>query len=216
MIFPPVYPGDRPIPSKAGWVSLVAKPKVGREQVFDMVIDVEVGGQTASERQVQRETVESVKENVFTIRTVVQPEGGEERNFTRSYDLDGTLKTPGGGEEIGGIEVLNQILIPDFPVRPGGVWVYDYDEEGRPGMGYRLEFRYAGEETVENVPCVKFIQKAKLGDAKGVTIDGTVWLDKADLSRVKVLARIENVPVTTPDPSNPMTAVLKISLTRRG
>lgn len=157
-------------------------------------------------------TEESVSSDV-TINGQEGPGGGGPMTTTTKFGPKGEiLEIKADNVDATAYRFANLALFitPEKEVKAGDTWTYDIKEDNKTGtVASKATFTLVGEDKVGSTDTVKVKFTIKESGADGASSEGTAWLDKSDMSMVKVSAKWANAPV----PGAPVTISGDITIT---
>jgi hypothetical protein len=203
--------------------SLKRTQKAGTVHKYKQEGKFEVGGQQIDYQSKSTQKIvkvgddggyveESVSSDV-TINGQEPPGGGAAVTTTTKYSPKGEILEV-KGENIDATAYrfanLSLFITPDTEVKAGDSWTYDIKEDNKTGaVAAKATFTLVGEDKVGGVDTLKIKFSIKETGTDGASSEGTAWLDKSDLSMVKVSAKWTNAPV----PGAPVTISGDITIT---
>jgi hypothetical protein len=201
---------------------LVRKPKVGEELKYRIKVNVDFGGQDIVFSGLQTEKITEVgTDGTYTVESrrsdikvmvggqEMEGAGSEAETATTSvYNLDGTIKEIRGDQADGSAYRFSNLLsvfLNGKEAKVGDTWSNEKAGDTKTGAaGYKSTYKIVGEEKIGSSDTwkVEFSTKESEGDAPA-TADGTVWLDKAEATMVKMESKWTNAPIPgAPGPVN--------------
>lgn len=171
------------------------RPKGGEVDRYDVSGKFELGGNSTSVAGSQKVTVEKVTETGYVQRTESKLDeettvwaltirfGGEVEKVERkdSEDDEDEAETPN----------LQEFVEPAGPIEVGHTWTRKVAAVAATKVpAYEITYEYAGDETVGDDACAKFVMVSRVEDGDTPKrLDGIVWLSKEDWSRVKDIVK---------------------------
>lgn len=192
--------------------SLIRKPKVGEEAVYDFKAVLAFGDLKFTISGKNREKIVKVEEDgSYTMEsiqsgvTVETPEDkqtmDDEEKSTLVYGPDRLLKSHAADGEESDAETIRLALLttvkaPEKPVAIGEKWSATLKSDVKETFPVEAKYEVVGTEKVGEWDTIKVSFSSKeTGDGKGEA-SGTIWLNTADFSTVKEDSKIKNAPLS--------------------
>jgi len=105
---------------------------------------------------------------------------------------------------------LTLFITPDTEVKAGDTWTYDVKEDKKTGaVPAKASYTLVGEDKVGTTDTLKIKFSIKESGTDAASSEGILWLNKADLSLVKMTTKWVNAPI----PGAPVSISGDISIT---
>jgi len=205
-------------------ISLKRTQKVGAVHKYKQEGKFEVGGQQIDYQSKSTQKIVKVADDGGYVEESVSSDvtiNGQEPPGGGAAAVTTTTKFSAKGEilEVKGENIdatayrfanLSIFITPENEVKAGDSWTYEIKEDNKTGaVAAKATFTLVGEDKVGSVDAYKVKFSIKENGTDGAASEGTAWLDKSDLSLLKVTAKWTNAPV----PGAPVTISGDITIT---
>lgn len=186
------------------------QPKVGDVREYKLDGSVEAMGTTVEITGTSTEKTLKVDGDTY-VEEISQAMkinmGGSEQEqnstITSTSKLGGYIVATEGEGANPRTDNLAQFIEPTKEIKIGDTWSYEAKADAKKETpAYKIDYKYLGDEKIGEWDCAKFSMMAKETEGeKPMVFDTTMWLSKADFSRVKMESKFQNmynpmVPVT--------------------
>jgi len=207
----------------ADGISLKRTPKAGTVHKYKQEGKFEVSGQQIDYQSKSSSKIVKVnddgsytEENVTSDATIngqESPGGSGPQTSTTKFGPKGEvleIKAENVDATVYRFANLSLFILPEKDVNPGDTWTYDIKEDNKTGtVASKATYTFVGEDKIGSTDTFKVKVSIKETGTDGASSEGTVWLDKSDLSMVKATAKWTNAPV----PGAPVTINGDITIT---
>ena len=189
--------------------SLKRTPKVGETLKYKQTGKFEAGGQQIEYQALSTEKVVKVEDNGNYVRESTTADvkingedapggGGGGKNSTTFTAKGDVVEIKGDAVEANTYRFGNLALFitPDTDVKAGDTWTYDIKEDKKTGaVAGKATYTLVGEDKIGSTDVLKVKFSIKEAGSDGASSEGTLWLNKTDITLMKLTAKWVNAPV---------------------